>query len=399
MHAGASTINYVITSVEFNASHSRPVGLREEPIENRLSEDGMPSDADDKIDMNDRGLGAPMTGDAGPFGKVVLGPMSGYTSWSYRAFMEPFGVDCSVTEMVSAAGLIHNPEESLRFVRATDIAATGVQIFGGEARTMAKGAVAALELEPRTAFVDINMGCPVKKVVRVGAGSSLAEDPERFRAVIRAVKDAVDVPVTAKIRLGHDDGHIDCRKVIEGLIASDVDAVTVHARTVEQQYSGQARYDIIRGLGDEIPVPLIVSGDIYSLDDAVNAMEITSAAGVMIARGGVGNPFLITQISEYLRSGRILPEPSMSQQADWCLRLLDMTIGEMGEEIALARIKSLAPKFLSGCRYSRDYRRAITDRGSGLEDVRDLLEKVRDEMADVAFRSCGGWPRIPPRGP
>lgn len=340
-----------------------------------------------------------MTGNAGPYGKVVLGPMSGYTSWSYRAFMEPFGVDCSVTEMVSAAGLIHNPEESLRFVKATGIAKTGVQIFGGEATTMAEGALVAVDLEPRTAFIDINMGCPVKKVLRVGAGSSLAEDPKRCRAVVKAVKDAVDVPVTAKIRLGHDDDHIDYRNTIDNLIASDIDGITVHSRTVEQQYSGQARHDIIKGLGEEIPVPLIVSGDIYSLDDAINAVDVSSARGIMVARGGVGNPFLITQISEYFHSGRVLPEPSMSQQADWCLRLMDMTIEEMDEEIALARIRSLAPKFLSGCRYSRDYRRAITDRGSNLADVRALLEKVREEMTDVAFRSCGGWPRIPPRGP
>lgn len=351
----------------------------------------------DTINMNGRGLGAVMTGDIGPCGRIVLGPMSGYTSLSYRSFMEPFGVDCSVTEMVSAAGLVHNPDESLRFVKATGIAATGVQIFGGEARTMAEGAMAALELEPRTAFIDINMGCPVKKVVRVGAGSSLAGDPARCRAVVRAVKDAVDVPVTAKIRLGCDDAHIDFMDVIDCLIASDIDAITIHSRTVEQQYAGQARHDVIKGLGEKIPVPLIVSGDIYSLDDAINAMEVASAEGVMIARGGVGNPFLITQISEYLHNGRVLPEPTMSQQAEWCLRLMDMTIEEMGDEIALARIRSLAPKFLSGCRYSRDYRRAITDRSADLGSIRGLLEKVRDEMHDVTFRSCGGWPRIPPR--
>lgn len=168
---------------------------------------------------------------------------------------------------------------------------------------------------------------------------------------------------------------------------------------MEQQYAGKARHEMIRGLGDSIPVPLVVSGDIYSLGDAVDAMETTSAEGVMIARGGVGNPYLITQISEYIRTGKVLPEPSMSQQAAWCLELMDMTLEEMDGEIALARIKSLAPKFLSGWRYSREYRRAITDRDAGIDSIRALLEKVREEMTDVPFRSCGGWPRNPPQGP
>lgn len=350
-------------------------------------------------DMNDSGLQHPMTGGILSHGKVVLGPMSGFTSLSYRAFMEPFGVGASVTEMVSAAGLVHNPEGSLRFVKATDIAPTGVQLFGGDPATMAEGALSALELEPRTAFIDINMGCPVKKVVRVGAGSSLMDDPQRCRAVVKAVKDAVDVPVIAKIRLGHDDSHINYEEIIGELIASDIDTITIHSRTVEQQYAGKARHEMIRGLGNGIPVPLVVSGDIYSLGDAVDAMETTSAEGVMIARGGVGNPYLITQIAEYIRTGKVLPEPSMSQQAAWCLELMDMTLEEMDGEIALARIKSLAPKFLSGWRYSREYRRAITDRDAGIDSIRALLEKVREEMTDVPFRSCGRWPRNPPQRP
>jgi len=330
-------------------------------------------------------------------GRVVLGPMSGYTSVSYRTFMEGFGAGASVTEMVSAAGLVFNPEESKRFVRGSGVSPTGVQLFGGDAEMMAKGATAALELEPGTSFVDVNMGCPVKKVIRAGAGSALMDDPDLCGRIVKTVKDAVDIPVTAKIRLGPDEDRMDWRSVVDALVAADVDAVTIHSRTVAQQYSGVARHELIRGLGDELPVPLIVSGDIYSMDDAVNAMEITGAKGVMVARGGVGNPFLITQIDRFLKSGEILPEPTMSQQAEWCLQLMDATIEEMGAEVALGRMKSIAPRFLSGCRYSRDLRRAITCRETDLEGIRSLLCKVRDEMHDVGFRSSGGWPRIPPR--
>lgn len=323
-------------------------------------------------------------------GRVILGPMSGYTTPCYRMFMERFGAAASVTEMVSASGLHYDPAGSGRFVEASGITPTGAQVFGSDPERVAEGAKKALELEPRLSFIDINMGCPVKKVVRSGSGSALLDNPELCGRIVSAVKNRVDVPVTAKIRLGRTAESVTWRKVLDELIRSDVDAVCIHTRTADQHYAGVANHEAIRDLQHELPIPLIVSGDIFTAEDAVKAMETTGAEYVMVARGGVGNPFLVTQIDRLLKKGESLPNPSMSEQAKWCLELMDAIIEESGPEIALGRMRGLGPKFLAGCRYSRDYRRAFTDRATDLDDMRMLLQKVGDEMGDAVFRSESG---------
>ena len=321
--------------------------------------------------------------------RVVLGPMSGYTTPAYRRFMERFGAAASVSEMVSAQGLVHNPRDSARFVEASD-APTGAQVFGGDPESLARGAAAALELEPRLRFIDLNMGCPVKKVVSRGAGSAMMSDPALCGRAVEAVKDAVGVPVTAKIRLGRTRESVNFAEVLDELVRGGADAVTVHARTASQGYSGRADYSAIAGLQERLPVPLVVSGDIYTAEGAAAALEATGAAGVMVARGAVGNPLLLTRINRLLRTGDLLPGPTMSQQAEWCLCLMDAVVEESGDVVGLARMRSLAPRFLSGCRYGREYKRAFTDASTDLDGMRRMLEKVRDEMAGVPVLPRGG---------
>lgn len=329
--------------------------------------------------------------------RTVLGPMSGFTSRSYREFMAGFGPAVAVTEMVSSKGLLHDPVASERFVSSPKGCPTGVQVFGGEPDIVAKGAARALEINPDLLFVDVNMGCPVPKVIRSGSGSALMKDPRKCGDVVRAVKDSVDVPVTAKIRLGGTDETMNFREVIDELLKADVDAVTVHARTVDQRYAGRSRPEFIRNLGREIPVPLIVSGDIYSADDALRAIEVTDAEGIMIARGGVGNPFLIAQVNSLLDRGIELPDPTMREQSEWCLRLMDMTIDELGDKMGLARLRSLVPKFLAGCRYSREYRRAVTDPGTDYEEMRGFVVRMADELGDERRRCEGTGLRLEDR--
>lgn len=314
---------------------------------------------------------------------VVLGPMSGYTSLSYREFMLGFGAEIAVTEMVSAQGLVHNPVESERFVRSCPGQVTGVQIFGSDPSYMARGARAALELNPDLAFVDVNMGCPAGKVMRTGAGASLMDDPRLCGEIASAVVSSVDVPVTAKIRLGASAGNESWREVVDELLGAGVEGITVHSRTADQRYAGEADHSRIAGLGRELPVPLIVSGDIWTPDDAASAMEIAGASAVMVARGGVGNPYLVTRIRARLERDEDLSGPSVAQQVEWCLRLIDMTEAECGEELALAKMRGVAARFLSGFRYSREYRRAITMRCGTLDEVREVLRRAGGELGNA----------------
>lgn len=325
-------------------------------------------------------------------GRVVLGPMSGYTFESYREFMRPFGAGIVMTEMVSAVGLVHGQDRSDSYVRFDGEGATGVQLFGSDPDTMAEGLLRALDVNPRISLFDVNMGCPVPKVLRSRSGSALMGDPKLCGRIVRAMKDATDIPVTAKIRLGKDTGSMNFREVIDQLVRNDVDAITIHARTVRERYTGRPHYDVIKGLGSEIPVPLIVSGNIFSVSEAKQAMETSDAQGVMVARGGVGNPFLVTQIDTYLRTGDVLPNPTVSEQVGWCIRLMDMMVDGMGEEMTLKKVRSFAPKFIAGIGNCREYRRRLTYGFENLDDVRRIMQDIGSEIGDLRILELGRAP-------
>jgi len=320
------------------------------------------------------------TGDLTIDGPVVSGPMSGYTSKGYRDFMKPFGVAVSVTEMTSAVGILNSDAKTADYVMFDKNYPTALQLFGHSAEDISDAAVKSLSYNDNIDFFDINMGCPVHKILRSGAGSVLMKDPELCGRIVRDTKRKTGKPVTAKIRLGSDPNHMNYMDVIRELESAEVDAITVHARTKDQGYSGYPNYDVIKDLQDEMTVPLIVSGNIYSLDDAIDAMEKTRASAVMVARGGVGNPFLCTQIDEYFRSGKRLENPTVHQQIEWCIQLTDMLIAEKGEECAVRKLRSIAPKFVSGCHRCREYRLRLATETVDRESLISILDEIDRKM-------------------
>ncbi len=209
-------------------------------------------------------------GDVPADGKAVLGPMSGFTFASYRDFMKPFGVAVSITELTSSAGIIHDSERTgSMYVDFGPNYPTGLQLFGSNPEEIAKAACIASKMNPNVSFFDINMGCPVPKVLRSGSGSALMSDPGRCGEIVRAVKAATGMPVTIKTRLGKSLESINFREILDATISAGADAVAIHARTVKERYTGQPHYDMVEGLQKELAVPLIISGNIYSLGDAI----------------------------------------------------------------------------------------------------------------------------------
>ena len=320
-------------------------------------------------------------------GRVVLGPMSGFTSSSYREFMRPFGVAVSVTEMTSDAAVVHGLERSRGYVEFGPCPLTGLQLFGRDPELMAEAAAKALSLNPNIDFFDVNMSCPVEKVVRAGAGSALMSDPCRCGDIVRAMCRATELPVTVKLRLGRTMETVNFREVIEETASAGASAVSLHVRTAREGYAGEPHYDMVEGLRREMPVPLVISGNIYTLDDAVRAVGITGADGVMVARGGVGDPFLVTQIDRWLRTGERLPEPTVSQQVDWCLELMDRVFREKGEEVGLRKMRCFAPRFVIGCRGGREYRRRLASEPRTREEMTALLEEVREMKGRQTIRA------------
>ena len=308
-------------------------------------------------------------------GKVVLAPMAGITDEGYRKYLNSFGVDICVTEMVSDMGLIYQNKETESYVKfKKDKVLTGLQLFGSNPDNLAKAATLALHINPNIDFIDVNMGCPVPKVTKTGAGSSLMLHPEVAGDIIRAIKSVTNLPVTAKIRLGYNE--VNFKEVIKELENAGVAAIGIHARTRKELYFGTPHFDLLKDLRKEMTVPLMVSGNIYTLDDAINALEITGAEAVMVARGGVGNPFLITQIKHYYETGERLPNPSFLEQCEYCLALARSMIEEKDEFTAMRIYRGIAPKFFSGFANSRTLRTVLA---TSLTDYASLL-RIIDEF-------------------
>ena len=311
-------------------------------------------------------------------GKVVLAPMAGVTSEGYRKYLNTFGVDVAVSEMVSDMGLIYQNKETESYVKyQKDGTLTGVQLFGAKPENLAKAATCALNLNPDIDFFDVNMGCPVPKVTKTGAGSALMLNPKLCGEIIRAIKSVTDKPVTAKIRLGYNE--VNFLDVIKELEEAGVAAIGIHARTRKELYMGEPHFDLLKDLRSKMKVPLIVSGNIYTLDDAINALEITGADAVMVARGGMGNPYLVKQIKTYFETGERLPNPSFLEQCEYCLELAKSMCEEKGELTAMRIYRGIAPKFFSGFANSRVLRTVLATSLTDYQSLVNILDEFKKE--------------------
>lgn len=311
-------------------------------------------------------------------GKIVLGPMAGITSEGYRKYLNSFGADICVTEMVSDMGLIYDNQETKDYVRfSPDSALTGVQLFGHDPDCIARAALKALEINNNIDFFDINMGCPVPKVVKTGAGSALLDSPETMKEIIKKVKAVTKLPVTAKIRLGFNQ--INVFETISALEEGGVDAISIHARLRKEYYYGSPNFEILRDIRSKMKVPLIISGNIYTVDDAINALAITGADAVMVARGGIGNPWLIKQLKTYFETGEKIPSSSFDEQVTYCLKLAQSLIDEKGEKRAMMIYRSIAPKFFLGFPNSKQLRTKLATSLNNFEDISKIIEQYKEE--------------------
>lgn len=313
--------------------------------------------------------------------KVVLAPMAGITSFGYRKFCSSFGPGYMVSEMVSDMGIIYGNEETKSYVCFDKLPIpTGVQLFGNSPENLAKAALICENLNPNIDFYDINMGCPVPKVTKTGAGSSLMNDPVLCGKIVMAVKAATHKPVTVKIRLGAGNDKTGYLKVIEEVLKAGVDLIAIHPRTAKEMYGGQPHWELIADLKKRVNVPLVVSGNIYKVEDAANAMEITGADAVMVARGGVGNPTLISNIDNYFQ-GKELESTDLDTQIDYCLELARLLIEEKGEKVAMRVYRGIATKFFDGFPNSKPLKCRLSTELNSYSDLTSILEDYKKEFA------------------
>lgn len=310
--------------------------------------------------------------------KVILAPMAGVTSLAYRNFMKPFGVGLTVTEMISDCGLIYENKKTLDYLKTSELERPiAIQLFGNDSETIIKAMEICEKENPNFDIFDINLGCPVPKVTKAGSGSALLKNPAKLRQMFSKICSSTTKPVTAKIRLGWSDESINFLENIKALEEAGVAAIGIHARTTSQLYSGKARYELLKDLRSKMSVPLFVSGDIYSLDDAINALEITKADAVMVARGGVGNPQLVRQIDHYFKTGERLPNSTLEENKKYLLQFANMLIEEKGEYRAMSILRGIAPKFLDGFPGMKPYKNMLAQSLTTKASLERILSEIR----------------------
>ncbi len=247
--------------------------------------------------------------------RVLQSPLSGVTDMVFRRLVRRYAPDSmTYTEMVNATEIHHLKTLPRLMEIADDEQPISIQLFDCRPDFIAQAAEKAVNEGAKT--IDINMGCPVNKITKKGGGSKLLRQPEIAQAIVEQVRQAVDVPVTVKTRIGWSDNEINILDFAGRMEQAGASMITIHGRTREQGYTGTAKWDVIAQVKQKLTIPVIANGDIFSVQDAIRCLEVTQADGIMCSRGTLGYPFLVGQIDHYLKTGEFLPLPTLKQRLD-----------------------------------------------------------------------------------
>lgn len=312
---------------------------------------------------------------------VFLAPMAGVTDWAYRCICAQIGAGVTVTEMVSSRALVYQDRKSASLLRKNPGSICGAQIFGSEPEIMAQGARRAMEL-CQADYLDINMGCPMGKVVSNGDGAALMRDPDRAARIVEAVKQAVEVPVTVKCRLGWDRGSIQVVSFAQRMQQAGCDAIAIHGRTRAMLYSGAADWDTIKKVKDAVTIPVIANGDIFSGEAAVQCRKRTGADGLMIGRAAFGDPWIFQEVRSAL-SGSTVTRPPLAQRMETALAQFRLAMEDKGEHIACLEARKHLAWYLRGVPHSGWYKAQISQLSS-CQEVEAIVRAIQKELRDAS---------------
>lgn len=303
---------------------------------------------------------------------IFLAPMAGVTDMPFRRLCKEFGAGMIYTEMASSKAVHYGSEKTKGIYEVfEDERPIGIQIFGSDPDIMAE---TASELSEYADIIDINMGCPANKIVKNGEGAALMKNLKLAEEIITKVVRASRVPVTVKMRKGWDDTHVNAVELAQIAESSGAKLITVHGRTREDMYSGEADLDIIKKVKDSVRIPVIGNGDITSGEKAKKMFEVTGCDGIMIGRGAQGNPWIFKSILEYLEKGIVLPEPGVNDKINMALKHLKLSKEYKGEYVAVREMRKHIAWYLKGVPGNSQLKETI-NREDNIEEVEKLLVK------------------------
>ncbi len=287
-------------------------------------------------------------GDVVAKNKVVLAPMAGVCNPAFRLIAKEFGTGLVCAEMVSDKAILHGNKRTLDMLYVDEREKPlSLQIFGGDKESLV-GAARYVDEHTNADIIDINMGCPVPKVTSCDAGAKWLLDPAKIEEMVSAVVEAVSKPVTVKMRIGWDAEHVYAVRNAQAVERAGGSAVSVHGRTREQLYTGVANWDIIKEVKENVSIPVIGNGDVFSPEDARSMLDHTGCDGVMIGRGALGNPWMLYRTVQYLTTGELLPDPTPQEKIDIAILHMDRLVALKGEHVAVKEMRKHLAWYLKG---------------------------------------------------
>ncbi|MFE0504261.1 tRNA dihydrouridine synthase DusB [Peribacillus butanolivorans] len=312
---------------------------------------------------------------------VVLAPMAGVCNSAFRLTVKEFGAGLVCAEMVSDKGIVLQNARTMNMLYIDEREKPlSLQIFGGEKKSLVEAAQ-FVDKNTNADIIDINMGCPVPKITKCDAGAKWLLDPNKIYEMVSAVVDAVEKPVTVKMRMGWDEEHIFAIQNAQAVERAGGKAVSLHGRTRVQMYEGKANWDIIREVKKSINIPLIGNGDVETPQEAERMLKETGVDGVMIGRAALGNPWMIYRTVKYLETGQLMDEPTVREKMDVCVLHMDRLIALKNENVAVREMRKHASWYLKGVKGNAMARKGINDCETR-EDVVSLLYGLVDDIEE-----------------